>query len=112
MTPEGNTLAGSAAMRSRAGRGHRTLRLATGLAVALLLNALTLAPALHPHGPGHDADACPICLLQAHGVWAPADAAPVMATQRSPLPAPQIAAAPVLAAHLPAAAARGPPPNA
>jgi len=94
----------------RAGwRAHRAVRLAAPLAVALLLNAFTLAPALHWHGPGHNADTCPVCVLQAHGVWAAPDAAPVEGAERSPLPAPEIAAAPLLAAHVPAGAARGPP---
>jgi len=96
-------------MMSRRGRRHPALRLAAGLAVALLLNAIALAPALHAHGSGHNPDACPVCVLQAHGVWAPADATPVMAAQRSPLPAPEVVAGPVLAAHVPATAARDPP---
>ncbi len=97
-------------MMSRRGRRRPALRLAAGLAVALLLNATALAPAVHSHAPGHNADACPVCVLQAHGVWAPADATPVAAAERSPLPVPEVVAGPVLPAHVSATAARGPPP--
>jgi len=48
---------------------------------ALLLNALTLLPATHNHGPLHSGQDCSVCQLQATGVWSPSQAPAIPAPQ-------------------------------
>ena len=65
-------------------------RSAACLLAALLLNALTLAPARHRHdecsGPNH----CAVCLLQSGTAWAPIDppilAPPTLLSEAAPTP--------------------------
>ncbi len=96
-------------MTSPGAREYRALRIAAVAAITLLLNATTLAPALHSHAPGHNPAVCPVCMLQAHGAWTPADPGPVQGVERSHLPAPDAPGDPVLPAHIHAEVARGPP---
>ena len=82
----------------------------TAIAVAtLLLNALTLMPATHSHGPLHNSQTCGICQLQATGVWAPATAPVLPAPQALPWTSPHTTDCPRAQSPHPGPPSRGPP---
>lgn len=90
----------------------RSTRFVAILCVAmslLLVNAISIAPADHDHGPEHDEHDCLTCILAVHGAWAPsATVSPaVMHTVATLAPTPS--AYPQCVAELPQPPVRGPP---
>ncbi|MCD6360486.1 MAG: hypothetical protein J7M38_06420 [Armatimonadetes bacterium] len=74
-------------------RGSSTTRVSRAAAlivVSLLLNAISLLPALHDHGRMHDPDTCAVCQFQATSVWTPAHSAPVPAVQATEQTTPEM----------------------
>jgi len=83
---------------------------ATAVVVAaLLLNAVTLLPATHEHGPLHDSQACSICQLQATGVWTTSPPPVLPALQSLPWSSPPTEYLPRAQWTDPGTPSRGPP---
>lgn len=93
-------------------RGAGAGRIAATIAIAsclLLVNAISLAPAMHHHEAPHNPHNCPICTITATGVWAPTAPPPLPALHAVDFltPLPELSSYTAGAEALPPA--RGPP---